>query len=372
MDIAIVGAGPIGLFIASHLAKRGYDVVVFEEHSDIGNPSHCSGLFSTHIFEITGDMPRLHAAKRAEIVSPSGKVLKIGDRKIHGYVVDRVEFDRAMGRKAIRNGVEIHLKERVRRLNYPEIVTSRGRYRAKLVIGADGINSVVRKAMNVRTPKILGAAQVIAKTDYEDKEEVRIFVGNHIAPGFFAWSIPLFSGFSKVGLGSYGNSWLYLKRLLKKMNLEPVSISGGGIPMGVVEKTYSRGMLIVGDAAGHVKATSGGGVYPGLRASLCAIKAAEKAMESGDFSENSLKDYELCWKKDIGKELNNAVRIHRFYRKITDEEFDKLIDELSKEEMLRIINEYGDIDYPSRVAWKLVKKNPRLFKYLSIALRERK
>ena len=370
LDVAVVGAGPMGLFIASELAKEGYEVVVFEEHSDIGNPSHCSGLFSTHIFEITGEMPKLHAAKRAEIISPLGKVLKIGDKRIHGYVVDRVEFDREMGRRAIKNGSEIHLKERVRKINYPSIMTRRGEYRARLIIGADGINSIVRKSMGVKSPKIIGAAQVIAKVDYEDEESVKIFVGNKVAPGFFAWSIPLFSGFSKIGVASYGNSWFYLRALLRKMKVNPISIGGGGIPIGMVERTYSRGIMLVGDAAGHVKATSGGGGYPGLRASLCVIKTAERALNDGDFSESALRDYENCWRNDIGKELSNAARIHNFYKKITDDEFEKLIEELNKEDMRKIINEYGDIDYPSRVAWKLVKKNPRLFKYLGIALRK--
>ncbi len=368
-DVIIVGGGPIGTFIGSHIASSGYEVLILEEHAEIGNPSHCSGLFSTHIMDLVGKLGVLHPAKYATVHAPDGGELKIGDGKIHGYVVDRVKFDREMAKRAVERGAELHLKERVKKVSYPTVYTAKKEYRGKIIVGADGINSIVRKSLRVRSPKIIGAVQVTAKYDVENMENVDIFVGSSVAPGFFAWIIPLFDNLAKIGLASYGNSWIYLKRFLKKINGRALSISGGGISIGTVEKSYGKGILIVGDAAGHVKATSGGGIYPGLMASQCAIGTISKAIDSGDFSRNMLSSYETCWRNGIGKELSHTLYLHRIYRKIRDEEFNRIIEDLKDEKIIRIINEYGDIDYPSKVATKILKKKPSLLKYLSIPAR---
>ncbi len=156
---------------------------------------------------------------------------------------------------------------------------------------------------------------------------------------------------------------------MKKLKVQPLSISGGGIPINTVERTYGKGTLIVGDAAGQVKATSGGGVYPGLMCAKCAIKAIKDALELGDYSENVLRGYETCWRNGIGKELKYASYLHRLYTKFRDDEFNKIINILNDEKVIRIINEEGDIDYPSRVAIKIFHKKPSLMKYLSIPAR---
>ena len=368
-DVIIVGGGPIGTFIASHIASSGYEVLILEEHAEIGNPAHCSGLFSTHIMDIVGKLGVLHPAKYATVHAPDGGKLKIGNGKIHGYVVDRVKFDREMAKKAVECGAELHLKERVKKVSYPAVYTAKKEYRGKIIVGADGINSIVRKSLKVQSPKILGAMQVTAKYNVENIESVDIFVGYSVAPGFFAWIIPLFDNLSKIGLASYENSWTYLKRFLKKVNARVLSISGGGIPIGTVDRSYGKGTIIVGDAAGHVKATSGGGIYPGLMASKCAIDTIKKALEIGDFSESMLSSYENCWRNGIGKELKQALYLHKIYRKIKDEEFNRLIHDLNDEKLIKIINEYGDIDYPSRVATKIFRKKPSLLRYLSIPAR---
>jgi len=367
-DVAIVGAGPIGSFIARELSSLGYDVVIFEEHSEIGNPSHCSGLFSTHIFDIVGKIGILHPAKKAVIYAPDGSTLRIGNDRVRGYVVDRVKFDRELAKMAGAKGADIHLKERVKKVSYPEMRTNKGAYKARIIVGADGINSIVRKEMGIRAPKIIGAAQIIAPSNL-DEDTVEIFVGSSIAPGFFAWRIPLFDNLAKIGLASYKNSWVYLKKLIKKLKVQPLSISGGGISINTVERTYAKGMLIVGDAAGQVKATSGGGVYPGLMCAKCAIETIENALEKGDYSENSLRDYESCWRNGIGKELKYASYLHRLYRKIRDDEFNNIIKILNDEKVIKIINEEGDIDYPSRIAIKIFRKKPSLMKYISIPAR---
>ncbi len=368
-DVIIVGGGPVGLFIGEKVASLGYDVLILEEHPDIGNPCHCAGLFSTHIIDITGRIGVLHPARRARIHAPGGDYLEIGDERIRGFVVDRVAFDRELARRAVRKGCTLTLRERVRKVFYPEVFTSRGSYRARIIVGADGINSVVRRSMGVKAPKIIGAVQSVARYPVENVDMVEIFLGNTVAPGFFAWIVPLFDDLVKIGLASYGNSWEYLKVLLKRLRVKILSINGGGIPIGGVERTYSEGTIIVGDAASQVKATSGGGVYPGLVSATCAVEVIRNSLEKGDFSASAMAMYEKCWEERIGKELKRAYSLHKIYRKIRDREFDALIREMKDEEILQVINEFGDIDYPSRVVFKVLKKKPTLLRYISIPAR---
>jgi digeranylgeranylglycerophospholipid reductase len=110
-------------------------------------------------------------------------------------------------------------------------------------------------------------------------------------------------------------------------------------------------------------------VYPGLICAKCAVNTINKALKIGDCSENTLKEYEICWRNTIGKELKYASYLHRIYTKIRDEEFDKIINLLNDEKAIKIINEEGDIDYPSRVMLKLFRKKPSLLKYISIPAR---
>ena len=153
---------------------------------------------------------------------------------------------------------------------------------------------------------------------------------------------------------------------MKKLNLKPLSIVGWGIPIGWVDRSYDNGIILVGDAASQVKATSGGGVYPGLRCAQCAVKIIERALEAGAHSSSFLSSYEKCWKSGIGRELRRTLMLHKIYRKIRDEEFNGIIRELKDEKLIRVINEEGDIDYPSRVVFKILKRKPSLLKYLSI------
>ena len=368
-DITVVGGGPIGLFVSSQLSKMGFDVLLLEEHSEIGNPSHCGGLFSSRIFEITGHAGVLHPARKARIYAPNGVYIEVGDQKIRGYVVDRVEFDRTLARKSAENGVDIHLKERVKKVNYPRVVTTQGEYESRVIIGCEGINSVVRRSMGIRAPQILPAVQAVTRYEVEREDMVYVFTGSWVAPGFFGWVIPIYDNLARVGLASYSHSWEHLKALMRKLKIKPLSVVGGGIPIGTVARTYARGMLIVGDAAGQVKATSGGGVYTGLLSAKCAVEATANALERGDYSEESLSSYETCWRSRIGKELKNALFLHRIYRKIRDEEFNKIIETLRDESIIKIINRYGDIDYPSRVVFKILRKKPSLLRYLSIPAR---
>ena len=124
-----------------------------------------------------------------------------------------------------------------------------------------------------------------------DPAMVEVWFGEETAPGFFAWVIPTYEGQARVGLAARGGdpTRLLARFIKKRFNASYPSPRAGQVLVdGPVSRTSFPGMLLVGDAAGHVKPTTGGGVVLG---GLCAIEAgkvASKALESGDISDMTL------------------------------------------------------------------------------------
>ena len=50
MDATIVGAGPVGCFLAREL--KGLELQIFEEHKGVGEPVQCTGLISKNVDEL--------------------------------------------------------------------------------------------------------------------------------------------------------------------------------------------------------------------------------------------------------------------------------------------------------------------------------
>jgi flavin-dependent dehydrogenase len=93
-DLAIVGGGPAGLLTARRCAEAGLEVVVLEEHAEIGAPTHCTGIVSlatAALAKIPDDII-LGRLQLARLVSPGGAACEVrwaasGSEEI--LVVDR-------------------------------------------------------------------------------------------------------------------------------------------------------------------------------------------------------------------------------------------------------------------------------------------
>jgi flavin-dependent dehydrogenase len=192
---------------------------------------------------------------------------------------------------------------------------------------------------------------------------VEVFLGEKVAPRFFAWAIPAQEGVARVGLSCRENACLHLKRLLKNPSIRGRVRGGslhlvvGGLPLGPPASTVADGLIAVGDAAGQVKPTSGGGVYPGLVSAKIAGQVAAAASQEGDSSAARLSEYERTWRSELGREIRLGMIIHRMRADMTDDEVDDLVRLLAdREDLIRIIEEEGDIDRPSRVIKKVAPR----------------
>jgi digeranylgeranylglycerophospholipid reductase len=385
-DVIVIGAGPAGGYLAGRIAAAGYEVALVEEHREIGEPIQCGGLVTPRVFDyVTCKETIIGAVHGAELYSPSGRKLRIDGRETEAVVVQRALFDRAIATDAIRKGAHTFLGAQAQSARRDDggievVIDQEGAAKAlrcKLLVGCDGVRSNVAKWFHILRPKkILPGFEVEMTGVGGDPGFVKLFIGNGIAPGFFGWIIP--SGdTARVGLClGEGNAYAYLERMLQRPEVrqytkgaQPILYIAGGIPLGFPRRTYADNVMVVGDAACQAKAVSGGGIFTALTCSDFAATTAIQALEANDFSARLLHRYHRAWTKSIGKELRKDLAIHESFAKLTDAQFEELFDIFDNSQMLALIERKGDIDFPSKVGWALIKEDPRLLKYVGRALR---
>ena len=379
-DVLIVGGGPIGGQVACKIAKEKHSVAIFEKNKEIGAPMNCAGLITPRVFDFLDISKKdviKNEVKGANIHSPNGSILSIGDGRVHALVIDRTKFDQKIIKNSQKMGAEVFLDNKAKNIkkskNYYEVETSKNlKCKGNLLIGADGPLSLVRKKLFFPKPYefLLGFGAEVSNTDL-NPDIVEIFVGNNVAPGFFAWIIPLNRDgtCARIGLCTNQNtkksSKFYFDALFKNKftfpYLKDVKIEkniGGLIPLGALKKTYGSNVMIVGDAAAQIKPSSGGGIYPGLLCANHCSNVAVDALTNNDFSCHFLKKYQKLWVKDFGRELSMGMKFRSFYRRLSDKQFNKYIEFFKKPKVIDIINKHGDIDYPSKLLRPLLKKSP--------------
>jgi len=376
-DVVVVGAGPVGATAARYAALNDASVLLIEEHASVGSPVGCTGLLSTRAIlecdvEPTNDFV-LNSVRGAHVYSPDGNCLQIDGGKTKAYVVSRKMFDRKLVKMAVDAGVDVSIRTRAVGLNrtkrlqelsvlqngVPKTIT------ANVIIGADGVRSNIAQMSGLgRVQKVLSGIQIEAPYSSNDADFVELFMGSQ-APGFFAWAVPVSDKISRIGLavpaGNESNTVQYLNDLLnsnqvvsKRYGGGALDIVYGGIPLGPLEKTAADGVLIVGDAAGQVKPTSGGGVYTGAACAKIAGEVAALAAIEEDASGDRLNEYDKRWRAKLGRELGIGMKIHDFMGGLSDAELDDLLGSMNTPAILDMITEYGDMDHPSILIKKLL------------------
>jgi geranylgeranyl reductase family protein len=345
-DSLIVGAGSAGLLAAKEIASKGFSVKILEEHSQVGIPSHCAGLVSIEGLKRIGVVASKSFVQNdvvgGWIYSPDGHSIEIRDKRPRAHVIDRIALDQYLAESAIDAGAELVLGRRAEKLKLINgsivgVIGTEWAEESRLIIDAEGPSRrLVKEAglVNSRRVPLLGVNTEV-KCDM-DPTMVEVWFGEETAPGFFAWVIPTSNQEARVGLATrVGDPIMLLTRFIKR-RFGAVSYQSPRIGQVLVDGPVSRtsfpGMLLVGDAAGQVKPTTGGGIVLG---GLCAIKAgsvASQSLESGDLSERSLVHYEDEWRRLYGAEFRSMQTLRNLVDRISDERMNRL---------LRIFNESG-------------------------------
>lgn len=370
-DVAVIGAGPAGSMAAKYASKAGSRVVILEEHYSIGWPVECAGLLGQKAIEESELSPGSHIRlgfRGATVYSPGGKRLDFKAASCKAWSVDRRLFDRALALEAMREGAELRLCSPVRSVRREgegsllALSDGSAEIRAKVVISAEGVRArIARQAGIPPVQKVLSGAQVEVPFEVEDPEKVEVHLGE--ATGLFAWVVPFGEGRARVGLCAEDRACDRLRAFLRKESIErrllgsPAALIVGGLPLGPPASAVADGFMAVGDAAGQVKPTSGGGIYPGLVCAKIAGGVAAAAVQEGDCSASQLGEYDRRWRAALGRELEIGMRVNRFLNRMSPAEVDELVGFMAgKPEILRAIEENGDIDRPSVLMMKMLPR----------------
>ncbi len=362
--VTIVGAGIIGLRLSELLAKNGWSIKLIEEHKKIGIPEECSGLVSTNIMQ--HDLPLeesiVNVINGAKIYAPNGVEFCVRRKKV-AFVLNRQKLDYELWKRVKKLKVDVELSCKlmnIRKDNLFVIKEKRGEMlKSELIIGADGWNSKVRELMGIKNKGyLINTIQSRIKGSFE-KDIVEVYFGD-FAPGFFAWIIPENSFIARVGLGAKlgVNIRECFEKFLRKVNLDSAersNISGGLIPIGEpIKDVVKRNLAIVGDAAHHNKATTGGGIITGCIAAEILAKCINSYFKNHIGIEHYKKEIE-----ELNKELMLHWKLRKFLNSLNERGLNKLFAKLNRLEIDKFLEKEGDMDFLGKFMGKLIL-NPRV------------
>ncbi len=350
-DVIIIGAGPVGSYTAYLLAREGLDVAVFEKNPSVGREVNCSGIVSLECFR-RYSLPSgavLRSIDSIRAVSPSGNSMRYHSSSPLAHVVDRSLFDQELNGMAVREGAVTYLNARVKDIAVTDdafrVNLSEGACSARAGVVATGFELNAIHGILKRPRGYLYGIQTDATM--KDVDDVEVYFGEKIAPGSFSWIVPVAGKSVKIGLITKSNPVGFLKGFLnnpvvaRRMQSCDNAMKCSPIPVNRIPKSYAERLVIVGEAAGQVKATTGGGVYFGLLCAEAAANTIMKAFRSGNFSEDAFREYEISWKKRLDPELKAGQLLRNIFSKLSDRHIDILIDLAKRDGIMPIIKKAG-------------------------------
>ena len=376
-DVVVVG-GRVGGSTASLFAsKSDVDVLMIEKRQEIGTPVQCAegvtyGTFET--LDIKPDEKYIRSRiKGAHIHAPDGRRISYEGGLAEGMVLDRKIFDKELAIKSAKSGTDIMMKTTVKDLIIENhkvcgvVAKHLGKtieIGADVVIAADGIESNIARLAGIETIK--NPKDICSCAQYEmvgmdvDPEYLNFYFGEKIAPGGYLWIFPKGDGVANVGLGirsSVETPISYLNKYVSSWDATPVELNIGGVPLtGPIDKTYTDGLLVVGDAAGQIDPITGGGIHTTISCARSAGEVAAQSVKEEDNTSKFLKKYQDRWKDKLGKNLDNSVKYRKIADKLNDDDMNALAEFI----------ETQDIEAISKISvLKFVGKHPNLMKVLT-------
>ena len=372
-DVIVAGAGPAGNMAALRMAEAGRDVVVLDWRRNIGDKL-CTGIIGRECFERFQPDPEtvFHEARSARVFSPSGASYRFERDRPEAYVIDRVAFVASLSRRAENAGASYVLGGKVVGISTNgrgvavETVGPQGSatYSARALVIASGFGTPLLKMVGLddgaSLQYMIGCQ---AKVSAPGLVETEVYLGNAIAPGSFAWLVPLRGSTALAGMVSQERGGGHVDRFLDMLR------DGGridsvldqprrwGIPIEPLPKTFGDRVVVAGDAAGLAKPTTGGGIYYSLLSGEIAAEVMSDALTADDLSAESLVAYESRWKGVFGAEMDVGYLARKAFEYLDDGQIDALMDALVTRGVHRDVvasNEFA-FDWHSRMILKALR-----------------
>lgn len=371
-DMAVVGGGPIGLTTARIAAELGADVTLFERKQEGDEPSCCTGLVSPQTLPTLGvsSASILRDISAVRIHLPSRRWIDLRADDVKAVVIDRRTLEAELLALARQAGVNICFGTEVIGAEQGRLTIRSGRQTqtitATIIIGADGSRSRVADWFSLGQPAhVVTAAQVELEEIPTRPDQVDVFVGQNVSPGFYGWSVAAEEGITRIGLGVMPSHSPapFLDRLLTEHRGTDIRIrarSAGLIPVSPSPRSAAKGVLLVGDAAGHVKPLSGGGLYTGGLCARIAGKTAARTVGSGSKAPDLMAAYPHRCLEAIGRELAFGRSIRHHLAQLTDEDMEAAVAVADDPQLLQFLADHADIDHFHQLP-DLIASEPRLW-----------
>ena len=380
-DVIVVGAGPAGNNVAYRLASLGYGVTVVDWRTQIGDKL-CTGIVGRECIQRYPVDKSLifRDAKLARVIAPGGEAVDFVRQDVQAQVVDRVGYVASFADMARRAGATYLLGHRVTDVSYQGEYVSiqlademeRRTLRARALVLASGFGSELTGQLGLgRVGDFVTGFQAEVLATHID--QIQVYFGHAISPGFFAWLVPTSGSKALVGLLARQHGQVHLDNFLLKLREEGkiTAVTKGpsrwGIPLKSLRRTFGERVVVVGDAAGQVKPTTGGGIYYALLASEIAADTLHQAFCRNDLSASQLSSYEKEWKALLSRELTIGYHARRLFEVLKDSQIDLLMRTIARNGIYKelVDSRSMSFDWHSRLIIG-VMGHPLLTKTLSV------
>lgn len=361
MKIAVVGAGPIGSLLSLRLLQKNKEVVVFEEDEEPGIPAHCAGVVSLktlRIYDLSFSQRFiLNRFRGAYIFLPGGHVLHVARREYVACVIDRVSFDRELSFLAEKKGAALMLGTRVEDLllNRSKVLVKTGKrdFCVDKVYLCEGLSrTLTKKLASLKHRPLVGVNIDLEASISFPEDHVCVFISKKVSDRLFAWLIPLNGGLVRLGLAASSNVAKRLSYVIKYAtakglidSLRKISESAGLVNVdGPLPRFSFLGdrVIVVGDAAGQNKPTTGGGLYYGGLGALLASQTT------------SGRDYEKAWWSVCGRDIKFMSIFRRVLDNLSDRDLEEMLKRIDLEELSQLFSFRADFDRQSLVMRSLM------------------
>ena len=356
----MAGAGPVGSYFAGKLAQLGHNVLVLDKEVAAGRRVCCTGIIGRECRNLLAadDNLLIRQASSARFFVPSDRSLRLWRDDEVAFIIDRPALEQTLASRAQTAGASYLFNAKVTDVEIgadclhveTECRGQKKLFEAETVVIATGFGSPLPRKLGLgKISEFTVGSQ--AEVNVNGIDEVEVYFDQTLAPGGFAWLVPTRDSKGLAGLMTRQHPKRHLNELLSNLKAQgkimPTEVVPcyGLIPLRPLPKTYADRILVIGEAAGQVKPTTGGGIYYGFLCADIAADSLHQAFLANDLSQANLACYQKQWRARLGKELRIGYLAHRLYERLGNQQIEYFYDFINNSGVPQLVTKSEDFSF---------------------------